>query len=305
MTIQAAMQDACAAVGIKPPRRVVPGQWCQTPVEGKAASNTSGRVLVDADGRHGVAYNWATGQHVRFTVAGPTAAPAVRDRAAEAARAEADAERSRIVADACARIVAAAAPAPHPYLAAKGFPDELGLVLPDPRPHLPRGDLGQAMARALPEGDGPMLIIPGRIGQRVATVQFITPEGVKKNALGGAMSGAAHRIATGRQTVVCEGIATALSVRAALRLLGVRATVLCAFSAANVAKVAKASPGALILADHDRPIEHLNGLGTGEFYARNTGLRWAMPPEPGDYNDWHQRDGLRAVALHLRGVLAG
>src|SRR5690606_16473803 len=143
----------------------------------------------------------------------------------------------------------------HPYLSAKGFPQEIGLVCDDPREFFPSGRFGDLLGLALPQGPGPFLIIPGRIGGRVVTVQFITPEGEKKNILRGVMNGASHRIATGREAWVCEGIATAMSVRAALRLLNVSATVLCAFSASNVGKVAEGIPGSRIAADHDKPVE--------------------------------------------------
>lgn len=138
----------------------------------------------------------------------------------------------------------------------------------------------------------------------ITTVQFITAEGVKKNILRGRMDGAFHRIATGAETWVAEGIATALTVRAALRLLGRSATVLSAFSASNAAKVAEAHPGAFLAADHDKPVAQFDGLGTGEFYARKTGHVWAMPPVLGDWNDYHASRGLREVAVRLREVTA-
>ncbi|MBN8292835.1 toprim domain-containing protein [Rhodobacter sp. NTK016B] len=305
MSIHDAMTDACRAVGIVPPTRVMPGRWVPTPVEGKGRGNGSGRVKLNPDGESGVCWNWVTGEKLQFTTEGAGGAkrgkrPA-RDHAAERAQAERRAE----VAKTCERIVKACAMEPHPYFARKGFPDERGLVIEDPRHLFPRDDLGEAMARALPETNGPLLVVPGRIRGAVTTIQFIAEDGTKKNILGGAMMGAVHRIAVGPQTWVCEGIATALSVRAALRLLGARVTVLSAFSANNVAKVAKAIPGAIIAADHDRPLEQLGGLGTGEFYARQTGHRWAMPPALGDFNDYHQSEGLRAVALHLRGIGMG
>jgi putative DNA primase/helicase len=301
MSIHDAMRDACAAVGIKPPRRTVPGKWVQCPVDGKAATNGSGRVLVFDDGRGGLAWNWSTGQQQRFSAEGlganETRAPK-RDPEAEA-RAMAELHE---IARACERIVRACTPGPHPYLVAKGFPDEHGLVIEDVRPCLPSGHLGERIARAMPEGDGPLLIVPGRVGRQITTVQFITPEGVKKNILGGVMGGAAHRIATGRETWVAEGIATALSVRAALRLLGRSATVLSAFSAQNVARVAGGLRGAIIAADHDKPIEQFGGLGTGEYWSRKSGCRWVMPPARGDWNDMHQAEGLRAVAVLLREI---
>lgn len=298
MSIQDAMISACRAVGIEVPRKVEPGRWCPSPVEGKGRSNTSGRVMINDDGKTGVAWNHATGQHQRFWIGGSsdTPPPIKRDYEAERKR---EAEH-RAVSEACHRIVRACEQASHPYLARKGFPDELGLVITDLRPHLPQGDLGEQIAFRLPKSDAPLLVIPGWIGNSVSTVQFITADGDKKNIYRGKMGGAAHRIATGRETWVAEGIATALTVRAALRLLGRSATVLSAFSAANVAKVASGISGAIIAADHDKPQEQLHGKGAGEFYAAQSGRLWAMPPLMGDFNDMMQAEGLRAVALHIR-----
>lgn len=304
MMLDQPLRDACRAIGIEVPRRIEPGRWTASPVEGKARSNTSGRVMVNPDGRSGVAWNHATGEHQRFWIGKEDgeAAP-TRERDLEAER-RAEAERQEVEAI-CARMIAAAKPEKHDYLRRKGFPDEIGLVLDHPRDLLPESPLGERIAWAMPQSDGPLLIVPGRIGKRVTTLQFIAADGTKKNILGGTMGGACHRIATGRETWVCEGIATALSVRAALRLLGRPATVLCAFSAANVGKVASGIPGAIIAADHDRPVETLGGLGTGEYYARRSGCQWVQPPALGDFNDTHQAEGLRAVAVHLRGVVMG
>lgn len=300
VSIYEAMTNACAAVGISVPKTVVPGRWAKSSVLGKSARNTSGRVLIFEDHAGGIAHNWATGESKRFTTRAPSEAPKVlrRDPERERRKAAEQAEVERI----CAAIVSACRQEPHQYLAGKGFPDELGLVHDDPRQCFPASRLGEAMARAMPEGEGPFMIVPGRIGKRLTTVQFITPAGEKKNIFRGVMGGAAHRIATGRLPVVCEGIATAMSVRAALRLLGVSATVLSAFSASNAAKVAVES-GAVIAADHDKPVDAFGGLGTGEYYAARSGLPWVMPKNLGDYNDMHQSEGLRAVALHLRGIM--
>ena len=302
MSLHDAMHAACAAVGIVPPRRTKVGQWVPTPVEGKGKGNGSGRVMLNTDGRTGVAWNHVTGQHMRFSEAGTADKASVprpkRDMEAERREAEEQAEVARI----CGEIVRACEPGPHPYLVNKGFPDEAGLVIEDLRPLIPDHPLGRDIIYRLPEGAGPWLIVPGRIGQQITTVQIIGPDGGKKNIYRGKMTGAAHRIATGRETWVCEGIATALTVRAALRLLGRSATVYSAFSAANVARVAQRHGGSIIAADHDKPLEQLHGKGTGEYYAEQSGHVWAQPPAIGDFNDMHQRDGLRAVALHLRGV---
>lgn len=305
MSLHDAMTEACAAVQIVPPRYTKPGQWVQCPVKGKAASNGSGRVLVFDDGRGGIAWNWVTQQQQRFSIDGLAGRNEIKapQRDPEADR-RAEAERREVIAT-CQRILSACEQAQHPYLTRKGFPDELGLVIADPRPLMPCGRLGDAMAGALPEGDGPLLVVPGRIAQQVTTLQFITPDGAKKNILRGQMNGACHRIATGRETWVCEGIATAMTIRTALRLLGRSATVLSAFSAANTAKVASTRSGAVLAADHDKPLEALGGLGTGEYYAVKSGCRWSMPPRMGDFNDMQQAEGLRAVALHIKGAGMG
>ena len=302
MSLHDAMLSACAAVGIIPPARTKTGRWVPCPVEDKSPSNGSGRVMINADAKTGIAWNHVTGQHRRFSAVGPADKANVtkpkRDMKAERCQAQEQAEVARI----CGDIVRAATLRPHAYLAKKGFADEVGLVLDDLRPLIPDHPLGRSIMRALPEGAGPWLIVPGRIAQQITTVQIIGPDGSKKNIYRGRMSGAAHRIATGRETWVCEGLATALTVRAALRLLGRPATVFSAFSAANVAKVACRINGSIIVADHDRPQEHLHGKGAGAFYASGTGHVWTQPVEVEDFNDMHQRVGLRAVALHLREV---
>ncbi|WP_300379598.1 hypothetical protein [Henriciella sp.] len=308
-TLDEAMREACEKVGICVPRNTKPGIWAKSPVVGKAKSNTSGRVLIFDDRQGGVAHNWANGLQEIFKLNGQG-----RSRLSDKERreiAERQRERQRrqqeqyeAVSRICTAIVQDCEATTHPYLERKGFPNEVGLVHENPLKHFPASNLGESLMRAMPDLGQPLLIVPGRIGKTITTVQFITPEGEKKNILGGKMDGASHRIATGRETWVAEGIATALTLRAALKLLGRSATVLSAFSTANVAKVASEHPGAIIAADHDKPVEQFDGLGTGEYYARRSGHVWAMPPVRGDFNDYQDSDGLRAVALQLRGVSA-
>lgn len=299
-----AMQEACKAIGIQPPKQNVrPGRWVRTDTLGRNGKG-DGAVMVFDDERGGIVWNHQTAQNLTFKLSGENFRRA--DPKAEARRkareAERETERCQVEAI-CAEIVRGCREDKHPYLDRKGFPKEMGLVCDNPRKFFPAGRLGDMLARALPESDGPLLIVPGRVGKRVSTVQFITQDGTKKNILRGVMSGASHRIATGRDTWVCEGIATALSVRAALKLLGLSVTVLSAFSASNVGLVADAIDGARIAADHDKPVETLGGLGAGEFYARRSGREWTMPAAIEDFNDMHQREGLKAVALHLREAL--
>src|SRR5690625_523370 len=224
-----------------------------------------------------------------------------RDPDAERRRREAAARRERDraeVAGICQAILDRCTVAHHPYLIAKGFPTEQRLVWD--RTGLPDTRTGSSIALALPEGSEPLLVVPGRSPAGLTTLQFIADDGAKKNILGGAMGGSFYRLGSGRETWVCEGIATALTVQAALKMLGRSASVFCAFSAANVGQVASEMPGAIIAADHDAPNEHLGGMGAGEYYARRSGREWLMPPAVGDFNDMHAAEGLRAVALALR-----
>lgn len=302
MTLEDAMRAACAAVGVAPPSAMPPpGRWRRTNTNERNGKGDAS-VLVFDDQQGGIVWNWQTSQKQRFSIRGAVGeVPAPRRRNPERERQEA--EEAAEVARICGRIVAACRHEQHPYLASKGFPDELGLVHDDPRREVSASRFGDMIASAMPEADGPVLIVPGRTGRNLSTVQIITADGAKKNILRGKVGGSAHRIASGGRPVVCEGIATALSVRAALRFLGVSATVLSAFSASNTAAVASAIPGALIAADHDKPIESLNGKGTSEFYADASGCAWSMPPELGDWNDYHVKHGLRAVAVLLREAL--
>jgi putative DNA primase/helicase len=302
MTLHTAMLDACRAVGIKPPRRaLIPGRWTPTDTEGRNGKG-DGRVMLDEDGRGGVAWNHQTQQHQRFRATGLDGTPIPMPKVDPEKERQHGMEEAQVV-ETCQRILQACRQAPHPYLARKGFPDEPALVCDDPRMFVPAGPFGEAMACAMPALDGPALIVPGRIDGQVTTLQFINTAGEKRTLRGSIMGGASHRIAMGRETWVAEGIATALSVRAALRFLGRSATVLTAFAANNVARVAGGILGAIIAADHDAPNPHLTGLGAGEYYARRSGRAWIMPPVQGeDFNDWHQREGLRAVAVHLREV---
>lgn len=305
-SLEEAMRAACEAVGITVPKRTAEGRWTVCPVAGKSNSNTSGRVLIFAGRSGGIAWNWATGEQKTFRLTGadgevkPRPQHEIeRERRIRAQRQDEQRQVERI----CAEIVHTCRQEPHPYLERKGFSDELGLVHDDPRKCFPSGGFGEALMRAMPEFERPLLIVPGRIGKVIATVQFITADGVKKNIYRGKMDGASHRIATGAETWVCEGIATALTVRAALRLLGRSATVLSAFSASNAAKVAEAIPGAWLAADHDKPVPQFQNLGTGEYYANRSGRKWIQPSELGDWNDVHQREGLRSVAVQFREFL--
>ena len=184
-------------------------------------------------------------------------------------------------------LIANAAHGEHPYLERKGFPQELGLIQ--------QGNhyLGDNLVIA--DGD---LLIPMRSmsDYRVQSVQSINADGGKKFYPGGSASATVFRIGPPRARTAwyCEGYATALSVRAALKHLYRNDQVACVFMASNLPKVTNV-PG-YVVADYDKH-------GVGEKYAKKTGLFWWMPPEVGDANDFHQRYGVEALAEELRKML--
>lgn len=225
------------------------------------------------DGARGWLRNWETGETVtwraqrderRIGMGTPPPSLAAR-RAEEEARANAAARTAVYkISKAIART--------HPYLERKGFPKHLGLV------H---------------EG---LLLVPARIGNQVSSLQEIAEDGAKRNLPGGRMGGASFPIGSGRSEVLCEGYATGLSIKAALAAIHLPVRVTCCFSASNMATLAEQRRHAVILADNDKPVAQFGGVGTGEFYARRTGLPWAMPQEVGtDANDLHLVSGLPAL----------
>lgn len=143
MTLHDAMIAACDAVGIAPPRFTKPGEWVKTPVKGKRRGNGSGRVLIFDDGRGGIAWNWVTQQQQRFTDDGlgdVSEVKAPRPDPEAVRRAEREQAEVECI---CTEIVRAATPQEHPYLAAKGFPDEQGLSLTTCAPSSPNTSLAR------------------------------------------------------------------------------------------------------------------------------------------------------------------
>lgn len=166
----------------------------------------------------------------------------------------------------------------HPYLDRKGFEGEQGLVDFDGRLVVPMRDCSAY--------------------GKVNSVQWISSDGEKKFLPGGTAKGSVFIIGTGPEAWFVEGLATGLSVRAALAALYRQARVVVCFSAGNLAHVAGLMTGRrFIVADHD-------ASGVGERYAAQTGLPWVMPPEVGmDANDWHKAAGVRALADLLRSAM--
>jgi putative DNA primase/helicase len=302
MTLDQAIEQACRDVGIYPPKKTAFGKWINTDTLAGKKGKGDGRVIIQ---EHFVtAWNWQTGEKSTVSLRDGLSAKEQRAVAQSVAWSKAKAEKDAARAAGIAiSLIASATVATHPYLVAKGFRDEQALVV---SASTVREAVG---AYIVPPGARQAILIPARRAGKVTSAQLIWEDRTKKFLFGGEMGGASHRIASGVFTWLCEGYATALSIRAALDGLKMRCTVLCCFSASNIVAVARQAQGkAFIAADND-PIPKLdpfNGLGTGEHFARQTGLSYGMPANVGeDFNDMHQREGIFAVQRVLTSVMAG
>ena len=242
-----------------------------------------------------------------------------RRRAEDQAREDAEAERMHREAVSFAeKVIAESVFSAHPYLANKGFPEGQGLVTQ--RDYYRNGPDVPLVERG-------SLILPMRDAKTGAlcSLQEIKADGTKKNLPGGRAKGAVHRLGRGFARWHCEGYTTGLSIQAALAQLYRRDEVVVCFSAQALPQAAW--PEGYVVADHDlhscprckhrwdsawekRDYCPVCGntkvtMPAGERYAKQTGLPYWMPPEPGDANDFHQRHGVEALADALRGVLHG
>lgn len=164
------------------------------------------------------------------------------------------------------------APADHPYLLAKGIKPNAAIRLHKDR-----------------------LVIPVRHGGDIVSLQFISADGSKKFLRGGRVADCYCGIGQpGDTIVICEGFATAASIREATGY-----AVAVAFSAGNLESVARTMrtryPDArlIICGDND-------ASGTGQNAARKAaeavGATVVIPAESGDFNDLACSQGLRAVS---------
>lgn len=267
--------DFCLLHGVSLNRLPPVGKWLRVPTEDKPRSRNG---AVKFMGDMGFVQNWATmTEPATWRAAGESTQAIARvryvaDHAAREAR-----ENAQKAAQKASALLAQCELAPHPYLASKGFPDELGNVWNR-------------------ETDN-VLVIPMRSGSSVVGCQLIKPEGDKK-FLYGQRSGGAEFVMGQRGThVLCEGYATALSVRAALQNAKVPYVLHVTFSAGNMKKVAENLPTGLVVADND-------ASQTGERVAREIGWPYWMSDTVGeDFNDTHQRLGVFAVAMQLRNAM--
>lgn len=199
-------------------------------------------------------------------------------------RQQADAQQERRRQQAArdaAEMIRQAVPGPHDYLARKHLSNVQGLVMPDGA-----------------------LLVPMRNWrdnniQGAQVIRWLPDERVfdKKMLPGMRAKGAVLRLGQGRETILCEGYATGLSIELAVRSVGLPASVLVTFSATNLVHVAQFLKGRVfVFADNDKSE-------AGERAAQDTGHPYCMSDVVGeDANDVHARAGLMAVAQMLMRV---
>lgn len=255
---------------------LVEARWVRVPTEDKPRSRNGAYKFM---GNFGLVQNWATmTEPAVWRDQGESKAAQMRVRqVAQQASRQAD-ELARAAAAKAEHILSECELAPHPYLAAKGFPDE--------------------MVNVWNRDTDNVMVVPMRRGRQLVGCQLIKPDGDKK-FLYGQRSGGAEFIFGQRGThVLCEGYATALSAQQALRNLKVAYVLHVTFSAGNMKKVAADLPGGLVLADND-------ASGTGERVAREIGWPYWMSDAVGeDANDYAQRAGVFSLAMGIKQAMA-
>jgi putative DNA primase/helicase len=167
----------------------------------------------------------------------------------------------------------------HPYLEIKGFPDEKGLVLDD-KLLIPMRNVVTNKLQGFQEiwWDEPNLKYNKKMLASMRAKNAVLYMGDR---------GA-------QEAWLVEGYATGLSLHAALRSSGSRASVVVCFSAGNLVSVADQIKGKrFVFADNDESK-------TGEKSAMQTGLPWTMADTVGwDANDLHKNNGLFAVVKKI------
>ncbi len=174
---------------------------------------------------------------------------------------------------------------PHGYLRFKGLPDVNALSLPDETLVVPMRD-----ART-------NVLVGAQLIRWIADERRWDKRMLPGMRAKGAVLRLGPRLA--RETVLCEGFATGLSIERAAAQLRLSVAVLVCFSDSNMVHVAPMVRGpAFVFADND-------ASGAGERAAKSTGLPYCMADVVGwDANDLHSERGLLAVCRELMGVRA-
>lgn len=243
---------------------LVHDRWTRVPTIDKPQSRNGAYIF---DGNSGAVQNWAI--HEKPVSYKGKHDPHFRAKVQESKDNRADDNKK--AASKAGWIMNNATRQTHPYLASKGFPDATGYVWND------------------------ALLIPMRIDQKLVGLQMIHPDGKKHFLKGQITKGADAVIDAKGHHILCEGFATGLSVRRALKAVNTRYTIHVCFSAGNIKAMAIKYPDCVIVADHD-PVGIKVAKESGRPY-------WVSPNSNEDANDVEIRIGSEALGKMLLNLL--
>ena len=243
---------------------LVRDRWTRVPTVDKPHSRNGAYIW---DGKGGAVQNWALHEKpIPFLSDGTRVSDPEWRIKKEKSDKERTARQHKAVGKA-AYIMRGAKKGSHPYMDKKGFSDQKHWIFED------------------------LLIVPMRIDQRLVGCQTISADGTKKFLYGQITKGAEAVIDNKGTHILCEGYATGLSVRRALKAVYHRYTIHICFSAANILQMAEKYPDSVIIADNDTM-----GIRT----AKKTKLPyWVSPVEGEDANDFELRAGSLALGISI------
>jgi putative DNA primase/helicase len=243
---------------------LVTDKWVRVPTTDKPHSKNGAYIY---DGQSGAVQNWAI--HDK-PVSWKSKEPYRPDPLAKEKREKAERERAERQLKAAKKagwIMSQAKESTHPYLARKGFPTQKSYVW------------------------NSLLVLPTREGEKLVGCQLIAPDGTKKFLTGQKTKGVSLVMDNKGVDIVCEGFATALSVRRAMKFLKKRYRIHICFSASNMVEIGKSLKNPVVIADND-PM----GISTAKKIASDY---WVAEVSGYDFNDAEIALGTEAVAQSL------
>jgi putative DNA primase/helicase len=237
---------------------IVHDRWTRVPTTDKPQSKNGAYIW---DGRSGAVQNWALHEKP-LTFRDRKIISIDPDWRSRKEKLDQDrVKRQEGAAKKAAWIMHNAVKRPHPYMVKKGF------ITDCPNQWVWNN----------------LLIVPMRIDQKIVGCQMIDFEGNKKFLSGQITKGAEAIIDAKGRHILCEGYATAMSVRRALKAVHKRYTIHICFSASNIVEIASKYPQCMVVSDNDA---------VGIRSAKKTGKPfWVSPVDGEDFNDFELRVG--------------
>jgi putative DNA primase/helicase len=242
---------------------LVQDRWVRVPTADKPHSRNGAYIY---DGQSGAVQNWAIHEKpVSWHGKNKKHDPQL---AVRKAKASVDQEsKQKVAAGKASWILGQCEKKTHPYMDKKGFSSEKVNVW------------------------NGMMVIPMRINGGLTGIQLVSEDGKKTFLTGQKNKGASTIIDNKGKVILCEGVATAMSIRRALKAVRTRYTIVICFSASNILEVSKHYPQCVIVADNDT---------VGTRVAKQSGKIFCVPPGTGeDFNDYEVRVGAKTAGEFL------